>query len=102
MFDFSTFALPISILLGVFGVYLLLYIIFSFFNLYHLMRYGVYGFGLYLIVTIYASGTILLATGSYFLLSEYNWNAPISFEGFFNLNATESLNELKENVFPSL
>lgn len=81
MFDLPELSLPISIFLYVYGAYMLFYVLYSLFNIYHLVRYGVYGFGLYFLVTIFAGGTILLLAGSYFLLIEYNWNEPISVNG---------------------
>lgn len=81
MFDLPKFSISISIFLYVYGAYMLFYVLYSMFNIYHLVRYGVYGFGLYLLVTLFAGGTILLLAGSYFLLIEYNWNEPISVNG---------------------
>ena len=78
MFDFPQLSLPVSIFLYVFGAYMLFYILYSLFNIFHLIKYGVYGFGLYLLVTVFTGGTILLVAGSVFLLTEYDWSAPIS------------------------
>ncbi len=78
----------------IFGAYMAFYILYSLFNIYHLVRYGVYGFGLYLIVTIFTGGTILLVAGSTFLLLEYDWTLPISLG-----NAAEFYNE---DLFPAL
>jgi len=55
----------------------MLFLFYGLFNIYHLIRYGLYGFGLYLIVTIFAGGTILLVSGSIFMLMEFNWSQPI-------------------------
>lgn|SRR3989338_8926728 len=104
MFDFSAFSLPVSIFLAAFGAFLLFFVIYSFFNFYHLMKYGVYGFGLYLIVTIFTGGTILLASGSFFLLADYDWTYPISLKpGYFeNVIDLDSFDSLEKNLFPSL
>ncbi len=86
MFDLPNLSVPVSIFLYVYSAYMLFYVLYSMFNIYHLIRYGVYGFGLYLLVTIFTGGTILLLSGSFFLLSEYNWNELISVNGIIENN----------------
>jgi|GEM_PF-676137 len=104
MFDLSAFSLPVSVFLAVFGAFLLFFVVYSFFNLYHLLKYGVYGFGLYLIVTIFTGGTILLASGSFFLLAGYDWTYPISVEptSFESVIDLKTLDAFDKNIFPSL
>lgn len=94
MFDIPSIDLPIYVFLFVFAAYMIFYVLYSLFNIYHLVRYGVYGFGLYLIVTIFTGGTILLVAGSTFMLLEYDWTLPISLD-----NATQFYNE---DLFPAL
>lgn len=94
MFDIPNIGVPIAVFLIVYGAYMLFYILYSLFNIYHLVRYGVYGFGLYLIVTIFTGGTILLVGGSVFMLLEYDWTVPITLD-----NAVEYYNE---DLFPAL
>lgn len=94
MFELPNIDLPIYYFLFVFGVYMLFYVLYSLFNIYHLIRYGVYGFGLYLIVSIFTVGTIMLIAGSTFMLMEYDWTLPISLD-----NATQFYNE---DLFPAL
>lgn len=79
--DLPSFSLPVSIFLYVFGAYMIFYVLYSLFNIYHLVRYGVYSFSLYVLVTVFTGGTILLVAGSIFLLMDYDWTAPISFNG---------------------
>ena len=94
MFALPNLSISISIFLIVFGAYMLFYILYSLFNIYHLVKYGIYGFGLYVIVTVFTCGTILLVGGSFFLLAEYDWTTPITLEG-----ASEYYNE---DLFPAL
>lgn len=94
MFDIPSIDLPIYVFLFVFAAYMIFYVLYSLFNIYHLIRYGVYGFGLYLIVTIFTGGTILFIAGSTFMLMEYDWTLPISLD-----NATQFYNE---DLFPAL
>lgn len=81
MFNLPSTSLSVSIFLYIFGAYMLFYILYSLFNVYHLVRYGVYSCSLYLLVTVFTGGTILLVTGSVFLLMGYDWSAPILFNG---------------------
>ncbi len=95
MFEDSGFSISVLIFLLVYGAYMLFYIIYSLFNIYHLIRYGIYGYGLYLIVTIFTGGTIILIAGSVFMLVDYNWSTPLMLDqttqqfysdnGFFEL-----------------
>lgn len=94
MFDLPEVSIPIVIFLIVFGAYILFYILYSLFNIYHLVRYGVYGLGLYIIVTVFTGGTILLVAGSFFMLAEYDWMKPVS------LNNT--IEQYNESFFPGL
>ncbi len=94
MFDMPSISIPIAVFLIVYGAYMLFYILYSLFNIYHLVRYGIYGFGLYVIVTVFAGGTILLIGASLFMLMEYDWSMPISLG-----SAVEYYNE---DLFPGL
>lgn len=82
----SGFTLPISIILIPLGVFLIFYLFYSVFNIYHLLRFGVYGFGLYLISSFFVLGTIGLLALSGFYLSAYDWNAPIAFQNILEVN----------------
>lgn len=94
MFELPPFSLTISLFLYGYGVFMLFYILQSLFNVYHLIRYGVYGFGLYFLVTIFTGGTILLMAGSALLLVQYDWSEPIS------VNAI--IQEYDRDLFPNL
>ena len=76
-FSFPEISIPVFSLLGIFGLYLLCYITYSLFNLFHLLKYGVAGKGLLLIVLIFLGGTILLVAGSVFVLLPYDWTYAI-------------------------
>ncbi len=94
MFDLPDINLPIAVFLIVYGAYMVFYVLYSLFNIYHLIRYGVYGLGLYLIVSIFVGGTIILVAGSVFPLLEYEWTLPLSLDrvgDFYN-----------EDLFPAL
>ena len=94
MFDLPNFNIPIYVFLFVYGAYMLFYVLYSLFNIYHLIRYGVYGFGLYLIITIITGGTIILVSGSVFMLMEYDWTHPTTF--------SDVVDYYNEDLFPAL
>ncbi|MFA4845319.1 MAG: hypothetical protein WC654_02055 [Patescibacteria group bacterium] len=94
MFDLPNFNIPVYVFLFVFLAYMLFYVLYSLFNIYHLIRYGIYGFGLYLIVTIFTGGTIILVSGSVFMLMEYDWTHTISFG--------DAVDYYNEDLFPAL
>ncbi len=71
---------PISFFLIPYAVFIVIFLIFSFFNIYHLLRYGIYNFALYLLSVIYIGGTIFIIGASYILLSDYSWAASFSLD----------------------
>lgn len=71
-----------------------IYILYGIFNIYHLVRYGIYGTGLYALITIFGSGAILLSAGSIFLLLGFDWSTPIAIQEVSNL--------YNNNIIPGL
>ncbi len=94
MFSFSELTVPVSAFLMVFGAYMLFYVFYSLFNVYHLIRYGIFGIGLYILVATFTGGTIILISGSTFLLMEYDWSHPIT--------ADSAAQYYNEDLFPGL
>ncbi len=94
MFQFPHINIPVAVFLLIFAAYMIFYILYSLFNIYHLLRYGVYGFGLYILVTVFTGGTIILISGATFLLMEYDWMRPITFQ-----NVSDFYND---DLFPGL
>jgi hypothetical protein len=87
--DISTFMIPLWYLLIPYGIFLLFFFVYVGFNLYHLLRFGTYGIGLYAITALFLAGTTMLVAVSYTLLSPYDWTASVSFADFFvRFNAT--------------
>ncbi|OGL95678.1 hypothetical protein A2348_00035 [Candidatus Uhrbacteria bacterium RIFOXYB12_FULL_58_10] len=82
-FDLSSLALPIWTLLVLYGAYLVLFFVYTGFNLYHLLRFGTYGIGLYSITALCLAGTILLVAGSVLLLFPFDWSASVPLDVFF-------------------
>ena len=77
------FYIPISVILIPFGIFMVLYILYSIFNIYHLIKYGIYGFGLYLLTTVFTGGAIILIVLSANFLFGYNWDANFSLDLIF-------------------
>ncbi len=94
MFELPQIYIPIAVFLLVFLAYMLFYVLYALFNIYHLLRYGVYGFGLYILVTVFTGGTIILVSGAAFLLMEYDWTRSISFQ--------DTVDFYNEDLFPKL
>lgn len=70
------------------------FIVYSLFNIYHLIRYGFYDFSLYLLVTVFTGGTIILVAASAFQMMEYDWNRP--------LNVEKGVEIFNEQLFPGV
>lgn len=71
-------AFPLSILLVLFGIVVIFFLVFSFFNIYHALRYG-YATAVnvtVLIVYVLVSGVLLVVAGTY--VSIIDWSSPIS------------------------
>ena len=80
---FSSLSLSVSWLLLPLGIFFLVFVLYSLFNLYHLFRFGVYNFGLYIISTIYILGTVFLVSLAIFITLDIDWTASISLKNFF-------------------
>ena len=94
MFASLDFSISTSIFLYLFGAYLTFYLLYSLFTVFHLLKYGVYNFSLYLLITVFAGGTILLVSGSLFYLSGFDWSTPIPMY--------QVLQEENSGLFPNL
>lgn len=77
-FDFANFVIPVWYLLVVYALFLAVFTLYTGFNLYHLLRFGTKGVGLYAIVAIFLVGSALLVGTSVALLAPYDWSATVS------------------------
>jgi hypothetical protein len=82
---FPDVTIPVAVFLIPYALFMLFYLIYSLFNVYHLLRFGVYSFGAYVITVVFAGGTIFFIGASLVLLSGYDWgvlwNATRIFQG---------------------
>jgi len=88
--SFSELTIPVALFFGLYGIFLLCYIIYGFFNLVHLLEYGRVGAPLFLIVIGFIGGTVLLVGGSLIWLFHYDltYTVPVidlinTFKQFF-------------------
>ncbi len=77
-FDFATFVIPVWYVLVVYALFLVVFTTYTGFNLYHLLRFGAKGPGLYAILALFLVGTVLLVGLTVALLAPYDWSATIS------------------------
>jgi hypothetical protein len=70
-------SVTIAIALVPFAIFVLFYLIYSAFTLYHMIRFGVYGFSLYAMSLVYALGSLALLLGSLYVISSQDWSATI-------------------------
>lgn len=82
-FEIPSLAIPLWSILVLYGAYLAFFLLYVGFNLYHLLRFGTYGIGLYAVTAFFLGGTVLLLAASYLVLSGFDWNAPLSLTDYF-------------------
>lgn len=89
-FSFLNILIPVTIVLGFYGLFLIFYIIYALFNVFHLVKYGLAGLPLYSILFIFMGGTVLLIAMSILFLFNYDWTYSIrlnEFDSFFHFNS---------------
>ena len=86
------FTLPLSLFLIPYALFLVVFLFYLFFTLQHLVVYGVYGKGLYTLVTIFFGGSAILIAASVLLLSQFDWSLTLSLDTLvqaFSFDATQ-------------
>lgn len=83
-FDLSGISVPMWALLAFFGLFLAFFLLYSLFNLYHLLRYGTFGIGLYGIIALFLFGSGVLLAGTYGALSQYDWSENVAVSDYVN------------------
>lgn len=80
MFSFS-----LSILLYVYGLFLLLWIVFSVVAIYHMVKFGFRGVIAYLATIIFIAVSLAMLGVSWHYVSDINWDKQVTlFGGFSN------------------
>lgn len=76
--------IPLAVLLIPYALFLCYFSFYAFFNLYLLLRFGIYNPVAVFVIIIFSAGSIfLLAASSAFLLS-YSWSSPMDFSSIIN------------------
>jgi len=69
---------PIIYFLIPYALFVLVFVTFSVFNIYHLLRYGIYNFNLYILSVVYLAGTIFILGASIIILTSFDWSILFS------------------------
>lgn len=77
------FVFPLSVLLFPYALFLLFFVLWGAFTLYHLLRFSVYGKVLYAVVGVFLVGAVLLVGGSMWAVSRYDWTRTVSLSETF-------------------
>jgi hypothetical protein len=69
--------IPVSILLIIFIAFMLMVLMYTFFNVYHMVRFGEAGFKTILITMVYLFCVAGMLLWSAYLISQADWSAAI-------------------------
>ena len=65
--------LPLSTFLFAYIIYVAIFLFFTFFNLFHMLKYGFVSFWAYFLTTAYIIATALALFVSYFYIAQVDW-----------------------------
>lgn len=82
---------PISYFLIPYAFFAFVFVIFSFFNIYHMLRYGIYNFSLYILSVVYLGGTVFFLGASIIIILSFNWSVPLNLDAIIGTSQTELL-----------
>ena len=82
-----TAGIPLWVILIPFTLFGIVFLIYSIFNFYHLIRFGVYSYGMYFIMTLYILVTLGILSAATFLLMGYKLFDVITMEILFGTAA---------------
>lgn len=69
--------IPVSILLIVYLAFTLMVLLFTFFNVYHMVRYGKAGNTTIIVTTVYLTVVLTMLATSIYVISTADWSAQI-------------------------
>ena len=81
----TVFSVPLAVLLIPFGFFAILYLVYTFFNLYHLVRYGIANMKLNILIGFYSLGSFLIMAAVIIMLAQYDWSQSISLTDIIDL-----------------
>lgn len=82
---FSLMTVSLSVFLFVYLVYIAIFLFFTFFNLYHMTKYGFVSLTSYIVTVLYIIATALGLFVSYYLIAQIDWSNT------FNLFSTSGM-----------
>jgi len=72
--------IPLTIFLVLYAAFLVFYVIFSFFNIFHLMKFGAISFTTYFMAFLYLAGILVVLFFSYQGLAAIDWSEGIKID----------------------
>lgn len=89
-----TLTIPLTVFLILYGIFICIYALYTFFNAYHLTKFGLIGHTTRLIIIAQAIISLLLLIISLYLVTNQDWSVT--------WNLTEIFKKDAEKIFPSL
>lgn len=71
--------IPVSILLIPYALFVLFFLFYGAFNLYHLVRFAVPSVRLYMLMTVFLCGGAALLMASILALTNFDWSSTLAF-----------------------
>jgi len=81
----AVFSAPLAVLLIPFGFFAIMYLIYTFFNLYHLVRYGIANMKLNILIGCYSLGSFIIIAAVAIMLAQYDWSQTITLSDLMEL-----------------
>lgn len=91
MFDLPSIEIPIFGLLIPYALVLFFLTIYSFFNIYHLIRFATFSFGGYFLTTVFVGGLIVIAAVSFYYLMPLDWSATWNLNNFLQFDTHKTI-----------
>lgn len=88
MFDFPSIQLPLWLLLIPYGIAVFFFILYGFFNIYHLLRFATNNFASYILIVFFLGGSIIIGFITFSYLGTFDWTVTWNPSNFFNLKST--------------
>lgn len=83
--------IPTAIFLIPYFLFLILFIFFGYFNIYHLQKYALNTLGTHAAILLFLVGSVLIFGATAIILGNYDWMAPLDLSGIKGLFTTHAL-----------
>jgi len=77
-------SIPFYILLIIYGLFFLVWFIFSLIGVFHMLRFGFKNFTTWATVFVYVAISLIMLAVTMAYINTVNWRLPIDFSAFFN------------------